>query len=137
MRKLLLDKSANYPDRSTITSMTNTDMNVAAEITKRYKEAIAHNRQRITTSLYPLYGREIKFKESILGDVICSINRITQITNMSIEELALYFKSKGIITFFRWEGGKQVPVDSARIIKAFHALKSGMLGSDVKNILYK
>lgn len=137
MRKLLLDKSVNYSDRSSITSMTNTDINVGAEIVKKYKEAIIYNRKRINCTLMPLYGKEINFKESILSDVICSINRIIDSTGMNINELAIYFKSKGITTFFRWKEGKQIPIESSRIISAYHALQSGIPISDVKNILYK
>lgn len=51
MPKPLLDSSRNYPDRSTITSMTNTDMDVAREIAKRYRETINYNRKRINHTL--------------------------------------------------------------------------------------
>jgi hypothetical protein len=133
MRKLLLDSSANYTERSTITSMTNTDVNVGAEITKRYREAIEHNRSRINCTLRPLYGKDIPFKESILTDVIISIKRIIDVTGMNIDELANYFKSKGITNFFC--NGK--PVSSEKIIKGFHALQSGLSLQTVRNILYK
>ncbi len=132
MRKLLLDKSANYPDRSTITSMTNTDMDVAAEIAKRYRETVDYNRSRINCTLRPLYGKDIPFKECILGDVIVSIKRIIEVTNMNMDELANYFKTRGITSFFH----NDKPVSSDKIIKAYQALDSGLPLEDVKNILY-
>lgn len=56
---------------------------------------------------------------------------------MNIDELAEYFHKKGISSFFRWNKGHEVPIDSDRIIRAYHALSSGMSLQDVKNILYK
>lgn len=115
------------------------DGDMAADlIKKRYRAAIKYNRKNIDEQFTALYGKPLYFSDKITSKLVIRIKEVMAITGKSLKEIAadfeLYMGKK--CSFFRKENGKQIPIDSQRIMDAYKLIQDKHPIITIENILY-
>lgn len=107
-------------------------------IVKNYFDAVKHNRSNIDEQFTALYGRPLYFSDKVTGTLVARIKEIMAITGKTLKEIAADFKAYmgKDCSFFRKENGKQIPVDSQRIMDAYKLIQEKQPVAAIENILY-
>lgn len=127
-----------HPDNG-IKAMTFEEGDVARGlITKRYRAAIKINRETIDEQFTGLYGHPLYFSDKITSTLVIRIKEVMAATGKSLKGIGQDIKDYlgKECSFYRKENGKQIPIDSNRIMDAYKLIQSHSPISEVEAVLY-
>jgi len=114
------------------------DIVVVDKIAREYVKNIAYRRNEINKFLEPIYNRPLNIEESKLTDTLLKIRAIKEETGKDllqiVEDIRSYLGFK--CSFYRSSHGKDIPVDSDRILRAYRAVVEKLPRTEIKKILY-
>lgn len=134
-------KMASYKPRTdlNIRVMTVRDADILTTlVSRRYRATIKYNRQIIDEQFKGLYGKPLYFSDKLTSTLIIRIKEIMALTGKSLKEIGKDLKAYigKDISFFRKNGDSQIPIDSARIMDAYQAMKELKPAFQIENILF-
>jgi hypothetical protein len=108
-------------------------------IWKRYINTLQWSRKRINDSLRPVYGRPLQFSDKSVSEMLSKVKNAVNEGQASFRQMAERIRvtiGDPTCTFFRFEHGKHVPIESGRIVEAYKACKESKSIEHIKTILY-
>lgn len=107
-------------------------------IRDHYVENMKDMESEVNTTFAGIYGRHLPVKRKITSEILIKLKEIMTQTGKTITEITHDIRRYlGYpCSFFRFEGAKQLPIDSQRITKAYELIKRRASIIKVEDALY-